>query len=160
MRDTFENLKVLWLDDAPVDLAAPTEAELTPGVGVIDLTPEIPVNGVNFGGNANNASQAMLGDAYVNESPGTWSRSLELTVMKDRAAGAEAWDLFEYRKEGYVVFGTKNALPFVDGDPVEIWHVITHEKMPLASAENEYQKATVQCAVQEAPTLNAVVGGS
>lgn len=160
-RDTFENLKVLFKTAAPSDLNGPTEAELTAnGTTIIDLSPEIPVDGVEFGGSANNASQAMLGDAYVAESPGTWGRSLTITFMKDRAIGTEAWDLFAYRTEGWLVFGTKTDLPFEDGDAVEVWHVVSHEKMLLASAENAYQKFSVQFAVQEAPTLDGVVGGS
>lgn len=160
-RDTFENLKVLALTTEPIDIEGPTEAELTAnGTTIINLSPEVPVSGVAFGGSANNAAEAMLGDAFVAESPGTWGRTLEMTFMKDRAIGAEAWDLFEYRLELWLVFGTKTALPFEDGDPVEVWHVVCHEKMQLASAENEFQKFTVQMAVQEAPTLTAVVGGS
>lgn len=160
-RDTFENLKVLLLAAAPTDLNGPTEAELTPnGTTIINISPEIPVSGVAFGGTSNNASEAMLGDAFVSESPGTWGRTLELTCMKDRAGNAEAWDAFFYRSEHWIVFGTKTDLPFEDGDPVEVWHVVTHEKMLLASAENAFQKFSVQMAVQEAPTLDGFVGGS
>jgi hypothetical protein len=160
-RDTFENLKVLWLSTEPVDSAAPTEAELTPnGTTIIDLSPEIPVSGVGSGGTANNASEAMLGDAFVAESPGTWGRTMVLTLMKDRSGNSEGWGLFRYRLEGWLVFGTKTALPFVDGDPVEVWHVITHERQQLPSTENEFQKFTVQMAVQVAPELDAIVGGS
>lgn len=160
-RDTFENLKVLWLSTEPVDPAAPTEAEiLANGTTILNLSPEVPVSGVGFGGAANNASEAMLGNAFVAESPGTWGRTMIMTFMKDREGNAEAWDLFRYRLEGWLVFGTKLDLPFVDGDPVEVWHVVTHERMQLQSAENEFQKFTVQMAVQEAPELDAVVGGS
>jgi hypothetical protein len=43
------------------------------------------------------------------------------------------------------------------GDEVEVWHVKSHERMDLASAENEKQKFSVQFAVLDAPEMEATV---
>lgn len=158
-RTTFEGMLVFALDSAPGIPDGPTEAELTAGE---EITSEIPVNGVNFGGSANNASQAMLGDAFVAESPGTWGSALELTYMVDPSGAGIADGRFTYRAEMWMVFVLDPATPEVaaDGDGCYVYHVVSHKPIPTASAENEFQKKTVTLAVQEAPELNAVIGGS
>jgi hypothetical protein len=150
-RITYETMKVVWLASAPASESAPTVANITAGT---NLTAEIPVNGIDKGGSANNASQAMLGDAYVAEEPGTWSRTLTITFMRDVAATL-AWDLFSYKTSGWFVFSPTGLL--TAGAKVEVWKVTGHEKQGLASAENEYQKFSVNFAVTKAPVLTATI---
>lgn len=147
-RQTFESLKVVWLTSAPANQSAPTQAEINAGT---NLSAQIPVDGINKGGTANNASQAMLGDAFVAEQPGTWGRTLEVTFLYDTAA--TPWTLFAYNTEGYFIFAPTGST--LAGQKVETWHVKAHEKQPTPSAENEFQKFTVTFAVTEAPKLNA-----
>jgi hypothetical protein len=148
-RTTFETLKVFFLP-AVASLAAPTQAELTAGD---DLSAEIPVDGVEKGGSANNASQAMLGDAFVAEEPGTWGRTLTITFMRDTAG--VAWASFGYRTDGFLLFAPDGLTGA--GAEVEVWPVTSHERQPTPSAENEYQKFTVTFAVTTAPELDAVM---
>jgi hypothetical protein len=150
-RITYETMKVVWLPTAPASESAPTVANITAGT---NLTAEIPVNGIEKGGSANNASQAMLGDAYVAEEPGTWSRTLTITFMRDVAATL-AWDLFDYKTSGWFVFSPTGLL--TAGTKVEVWKVTSHERQGLASAENEYQKFSVNFAVVKAPVLDATI---
>jgi hypothetical protein len=147
-RTTFETLKVHFLPTV-ANMAAPTQAEITAGD---DLSAEIPVDGVNKGGSANNASQAMLGDAFVAEEPGTWGRTLEVTFLYDEAG--TAWGLFDYRTPGYFVFSPTGVTSAAS--KVEVWKVTSHERQPTPSAENEYQKFTVTFAVTAKPNLDAV----
>ena len=152
-RGTYEILKVYWLPTV-VNQLAPTVAEITAGK---NLTTQIPVDGVEKGGSANNASQAMLGDAFIGEEPGTWGRTLTITFMLDRAltAADNPWEIFDYRTEGFLLFSPTGAI--IATTKVEVWHVKAHERLGLASAENEYQKFTITYAVTEAPKLDAVI---
>lgn len=147
-RTTFEATKVVWLTSAPANQNAPTQAEINAGTNV---SAQIPVDGINKGGSANNASQAMLGDAFVAEQPGTWGRTLEVTFLYDTAA--TPWTLFAYNTEGYFVFSPTGLT--TAGAKVEVWHCKCHEKQPTPSAENEFAKFTVNFAVSESPKLNA-----
>jgi hypothetical protein len=150
-RTTFETLKVFWLPTV-ANMAAPTQAELTAGD---ELSGEIPVDGVEKGGSANNASQAMLGDAFVAEEPGTWGRTLTVTFLYDTASPAVAWTTFGYRTSGYFIFAPLGST--IATAKVEVWKCTSHERQLLPSAENEYQKFTVTFAVTAAPELDAVM---
>lgn len=153
-RFTHESLKVFWVVTIANKLA-PTVAEIGAGS---DLTTFVPVDGVNTGGSSNNASQAMLGDAFVAEEPGTWSRTLEITFVRDATADT-AWDLFAgaYKTVGHIVLRRVGTGAIAATDDVEVYEVTTHEPLPMASAENEYSKFSVTFANTEAPELEAIV---
>lgn len=147
-RSTFEPLKIKFLTTIASATLAPTVAEYGAGV---DLTPSIPVDGVGFSPTQNNASQAMLGDAFVTEEPGTWGLGLTLTLVRDSVADL-AVTTFNYRTAGFIVvspFGTT----VIAGTKVDVYPVTTHNPVPLASAENEYQKWEVMCAVTKKPAF-------
>lgn len=145
-RVTHENTKVYWVPTIAAK-AAPTVAEITAGT---DLTALIPVDGVNVGGNRNNASQAMLGDAFVTEQVGTWGRSVTLTFVKDDGS-TTVETLFTYGADGYIVINRLGGTTAQAGKKVEVYPVEAHKPMPMPSAENEYQKLEVQFAVTSAP---------
>jgi hypothetical protein len=152
-RTTFEPMRVFFLDTVS-DLDGPTVAEITAGT---ELTSQLTVDGVGFSGNRNNASQAMLGDAYVAEEPGTWNVAGSLTFVRDDS-GSLAYDTFDYRTRGFLVFLNYGG-EVEDGNLVDVYAVASHKPTPMASAENEYQKVEVQFAVSEAPHFDVPIGG-
>lgn len=152
-RVTHERARVYFLDTCS-NIEAPTLAEIAAGD---DLTSQIPVDGVTLNPTRNNASQAMLGDAFVAEQVGTWGQGITLTFVRDDADDV-ARDLFTYRAAGFLVisrFGTP-----VDGVRVEVYPVESHEPADLATAENEFSKYEVSLAVTDTPALRAEVGSS
>lgn len=153
-RTTFEPLRIFFLD-AVNDITGPTTTEINAGT---ELTDQIPVDGVQFQGNQNNASQAMLGDAYVTEEPGTWNVSGSLMAVRDDDDDVFE-SLFDYRTRGYLVLLNYGG-DVEDGNIVDVYSVTSHKPVPQASAENEYQKVQVQFAVNAAPAFRAVIGGS
>ena len=153
-RYTHESLRVYWVPTIS-NIQAPTVAQIGAGTEYTSFT---PVDGVNIGGNRNNASQAMLGGAFVTEEPGTWGTTLEITFVRDDTADT-AWDFFAggYKTAGYIVLRRVGTGAIAAGNKVEVYPVRTHEPQMLASAENEYSKFTVQFAVTATPALEAVV---
>lgn len=149
-RSTHENTRVYFLTTID-DIDAPTSAEIAAGT---DLTDQVPVDGLALSGTSNNASQAMLGDAFVAEQVGTWGRTITLTVVRDDTDDT-ARDLFTYRLDGFLVI-SRFGVP-ATGDMVEVYPVECHEPTDLPTAENEYQKSEVQMAVTAKPSLRAEV---
>jgi hypothetical protein len=152
-RVTHEDLKVFWLE-ACEDIEAPTSAEITAGT---ELTDQIPVDGVAVNPTGNNASQPMLGDAFVAEKVGTWGRGITLTFTRDDTSDV-ARTLFTYRQAGFLLLARFGAPE--SGDDVEVYPAESHEPADLASAENEFSKFEVQLAVTDTPALRAVVDAS
>lgn len=153
-RITYETLTMWWVPTITV-LTAPTVAQISAGVNYSTF---IPVDGVNLSGTRNNASQAMLGDAFVTEEPGTWGTGLEITFVRDPAADTP-WTFFAggYKTAGFVVLRRSGTGAPGVGNKVEVYPVTTHEPQMLASAENEYQKFTVTLACTTKPELEATV---
>jgi hypothetical protein len=154
-RYTYETLRVWWVTTLG-SLTAPSAAQINAGN---DLTTFVPVDGVNLGGSRNNASQAMLGDAFVAEEPGTWGTTLELTFTRDSAEGATSpWQVFAggYKSVGYIVLRRTGTGVAAAGNKVEVYPATSHEPQMLASAENEYSKFTVVFAITAKPELEAV----
>jgi hypothetical protein len=152
-RYTYEQLTMWWVPTITV-LTAPTVAQITAGVNYSTF---IPVDGVNLSGTRNNASQAMLGDAFVTEEPGTWGTGIEITFVRDTTD--TPWTFFAggYKTVGYVVLRRVGTGAPANPQKVEVYPVTTHEPQMLASAENEYQKFTVTFAVTAKPELEATI---
>jgi hypothetical protein len=153
-RYTYETLRVQWVTTI-ANRAAPTAAELNAGV---NYSAFVPVDGVNLGGSRNNASQAMLGDAFVTEEPGTWGTTIEVTFVRDSTADT-AWDFFAggYKTVGHIVLRRTGTGVFAAAQKVEVYPVTSHEPQMQASAENEYAKFTVTFAITAKPELEAAV---
>jgi hypothetical protein len=151
-RYTYETLRVQWVVTI-ANRVAPTAAELNAGV---NLSTFVPVDGVNLGGSRNNASQAMLGDAFVAEEPGTWGTTLEVTFTRDGTTDTP-WDLFAggYKTIGHIVLRRTGTGVFAAAQKLEVYPVTSHEPQMLASAENEYSKYTVTFAITAKPELEA-----
>ena len=151
-RGTFESYTVKFLTTIASATLAPTVAEYTAGVALTSVT---PIDGLNFNPTQNNASQAMLGDAFVQEQPGTWGLGLTLTFVRDDTTDT-AVTTFPYKTAGYIVnqpFGVTVAA----GVKVDVYKVTSHNPVPLASAENEFQKWQVMFGVTETPEFNIAV---
>lgn len=153
-RYTYETLTVWWVPTITVP-TAPTVTQINAGV---NYSAFVPVDGVNLSGSRNNASQAMLGDAFVTEEPGTWGTGLEITFTRDGAADTP-WAFFAggYKTAGFIVLRRTGSGIAASGNKVEVYPVTTHEPQMQASAENEYQKFTVVFAVTSKPELEAAV---
>ena len=153
-RYTHETITLWWVTTL-ASQTSPTAAQINAGV---NLTSFIPVDGVNIGGNRNNASLAMLGGAFVTEEPGTWGTTFELTFVRDDAADT-AWTTFAsaYKTAGFLVVRRVGSGNAVAAQKVEVYPVRTHVPQMQASAENEYAKFTVQFAVTATPSLEATV---
>lgn len=131
------NLKVRWVPSI-ADTAAPTVAELDAGT---NLTPFIPVSGVDRPSQQNQASLAMLDNAFISEEPGTWSVGpVNLTFVRDPANedANHPWQLFSYGTAGHLVASPNNA--FAAGDEVSVYTVTSHEPAEMPSAENTKQQ--------------------
>ncbi len=155
-RFTHETLSVWWVAVLS-SYTSPTAVQINAGTVLTTLT---PVDGVNIAGTRNNASQAMLGDAFVTEEPGTWGTSMELTFVRDSVSASDtAWTLFAglYKTTGHIVLRRTGTGAAVAAQKVEVYPVTTHEPQMLPSAENEYAKFTVNFAITAKPTLTATV---
>lgn len=154
-RYTYETLRVWWVTTLG-SLTAPSAAQVNAGN---DLTTFVPVDGINLGGSRNNASQAMLGDAFVAEEPGTWGTTMEITFTRDSTEGATSpWQVFAggYKSVGFLVLRRVGTGVLVATQKVEVYPATSHEPQMLASAENEYSKFTVVFAITAKPELEAV----
>jgi hypothetical protein len=153
-RYTYETLTMWWVPTITTP-TAPLATQINAGV---NYSAFVPVDGVNLSGTRNNASQAMLGDAFVTEEPGTWGTGLEITFVRDSAADTP-WAFFAggYKTVGYVVLRRTGTGTAAAAQKVEVYPATTHEPQMLASAENEYAKFTVTFAITAKPELEAVV---
>jgi hypothetical protein len=151
-RGTYEKYKVQFVPTIASATLAPTVAEFNAGTVLTTFT---PVDGVNFSPTQNNATQAMLGDAFVTEEPGTWGLGLTLTFVRDDTTDTPV-TTFPYNTAGYIVmnpFGVTIAA----GAKVDVYKGKSHNPVPLASAENEYQKWQVVWAVTATPKFGIAV---
>jgi hypothetical protein len=158
-RFTHESKSVWWVPTI-TNKAAPTVAQIvagTPLTGQTGLASFIPVDGVNEGGNRNNASQPMLGSAHTDQEPGTWSSDLEITFTRDTPD--TAWDLFAggYKTIGFIVIRDVGTGQAVAAQKVRVYPVSTHEPIPVQSGENEMVKFVENFAVTSQPAQEAVV---
>jgi hypothetical protein len=153
-RYTYEQLSVWWVTTLS-STTAPTAAQINAGTV---LTASVPVDGVNLSGTRNNASQAMLGDAFVTEEPGTWGTGLEITLVRESTTDT-IWALFAgaYKTTGWIVLRRSGTGVAAAAQKVEVYPCTTHEPQMLASAENEYAKFTVTFSVTAKPELEATV---
>lgn len=153
-RYTYETLAAWWVTTLS-STTAPTAAQINAGTV---LTTMVPVDGVNLSGTRNNASQAMLGDAFVTEEPGTWGTGLEITFVRDTPTDA-IWGIFAggYKSAGWIVLRRTGTGVAAAAQKVEVYPCTSHEPQMQASAENEYQKFTVNFAVTAKPELEATV---
>ena len=148
MSIAFENnLKVRFDDTLPTSLAAPSVAEVD---AADDLTPFIPVAGVDRPSQQNQSSLAMLGSAFISEDLGTWGVGpINLTFVRDPANedATHPWQLFSYGTEGVLYVSPNNS--FTSGDEISVYHVKSHEPAEQPSAENTKQQFTVSFPVVE-----------
>ena len=150
-----QRLKVFWLEAvADSDLEEVTVIEMNAGT---NLTPYIPVAGVDRPSQQNQASLAMLDDAFVSEEPGTWSVGpIGLTFTRDpgNEGSDHPWNIFEYGKSGYLVVAPDGEELFdsgsgvTDGADVSIYQVSAHEPAEMPSAENTKQQFMVSFPVR------------
>lgn len=144
------NVKVHYLP-AVASKAGPTVAEITAGT---DITPFLPTAGVGVNWTQNNASLAMLDEAFTAEAVGTEGAAIQITFVRDDTAD-DAWDLFVRGANAFLLISRF-------GDPavasvVEVYPIQSHRPVPLPPAENEFQQGQVSLAVTDTPELNAVV---
>lgn len=133
------------------DKSAPTVAEIEAGV---NLSPLLPTAGVSINWTQNNASLAMLDEAFVASAVGTEAAEIQITGVRDDTSD-DFWDAFERGENFYLVvsrFGAAEA-----GSTVEVYPAQSHRPVPLSPAENEFQQAQVTIGVTDTPELNAEV---
>lgn len=149
------NVKVHYLP-AVVDKDAPTLAEITAGT---NLTPFLPTAGVGVDWTQNNSSTPMLDESFTSESVGTESAAIELTFVRHELdADDDAWNLFVRGTNAFLLIARKG-VP-VATDKVEVYPIQCHRPVPLPPAENEDQQAKVALAVNDTPSMNAVVAAA
>jgi hypothetical protein len=148
---THEGTKVTFAT-AVANIAAPTVAEIAAGT---DLSNRITADGLGTEPVQNKASQPMLGDAFVAERVGTHGVAMTVTFKRDPAGPDAAWDLFNYRTTGFLIIGRNGSL--AAAQKCEVYPVEAQKPVPLASAENEYQKFQVAFAVTSEPNIKATV---
>jgi hypothetical protein len=151
-RATFEVVKVKFLTTLASATLAPTVAEYNAGV---DLTGVIPVTGVQPGGSQNNASLAMLGAAHIDQQPGTWGAELTLEAVRETVTDTLV-TTFPYGTAGFVAINWQG-ITVIAGTKIDVYAIKSHQPIPMASAENEYQKWTVALPVTTTPKYNIAV---
>jgi hypothetical protein len=152
-RTTYENVELSFLTTIASATKAPTVAEHAAGVS---LTAIIPVAGIAPGGSQNTAELAMLGQSHIDQQVGTWSGGpLELTAVRDTATDLLV-STFPYKTAGFVVINW-TGVTIAAGVKVDVYPIESHQPIPTASAENEFQKWTVTLAVTSAPAYNIAV---
>lgn len=151
-RTTFEGSKVKFLTTIVSATLAPTVAEYNAGV---DLTGVVPVAGMQPGGSQNNASLAMLGQAHIDEQPGTWGATLTLEAVRDTVTDTFV-ATFPYGTAGFIVINW-TGVTVIATTKVDVYAVKSHQPIPMASAENEYQKWTLSLPVTTTPKYNIAV---
>jgi hypothetical protein len=157
-------LKVFWLETiADDDLEEITVAEMGAGS---NLTPYIPVAGVDRPSQQNQASLAMLDNAFISEEPGTWSVGpIGLTFTRDpgNEESTHPWNIFEYGKQGYLVVSPDGSEVFDSGSgfeaggDVSVYEVSSHEPAEMPSAENTKQQFMVSFPVRRFVRRAAIV---
>ena len=152
-RATYEVLKVKFLTTIASATLAPTLAEYGAGV---DLTPILPVTGVQPSGTQNNASLAMLGAAHIDTQPGTWSGGpITLQAVRDNVTDLLV-TTFPYGTAGYLVINW-TGVTVIAGTKVDSYAVKSHQPIPMNSEENGFQQWTCQLAVTATPKYNIAV---
>lgn len=153
-RLVFDNkMHIYWLDTNPADLDAPTAAEIGAGT---DITTFVPKDGVKFGVSNSRVDGGDISTVFTAESMGTWNSQVSLTIFLDDDTNT-AWDLF-------AAYGTTGCLvicPFAAAAATEKCYVFptaqTGTPVPMDSAANERQKATIEFAVGAEPQFDGVV---
>lgn len=149
------NYKVIWLDVAPTDAAAPTIAELTAGT---DVTSFIPKDGFKPGVSNNRVSGGALDELFADESMGTWSSQLAVDYYMDKVtADNTAHDTFVQGATGALV-AIWDGGGVVANSKCYVWpSVECGQPIPAATAENARQKSTAEFACQVQPNFHALV---
>lgn len=141
-----QNLKVRWADTIG-NMEAPTVGEVD---GADHLTPHLPTGGVDRPSTQNQASLALLNDAFVAEQPGTWGAGpITLTAVRDPDSedANHPWQKFSYGKSGYLLFSPNDK--WTDGDEISVYKVKAHEPAEMPSAENTIQQFTTVFPVEK-----------
>lgn len=142
MSIAFENNLKVRFATTIADMTAPsagTEVDTAD-----NLTPFIPVSGVDRPSSQNQASLAMLDNAFISEEPGTWSVGpINLTFVRDPANedASHPWQLFSYGTAGYLLVSPNDS--WASGDEISVYKVKAHEPAEIPSAENTKQQFSV-----------------
>lgn len=133
--------------------SAPTVAEaITAGT---NITPFLTKDGLSTPTTQNTVDTASLNSSWDSQQIGSEGGSITLTIFRDDTTETNGFALFTRGLKGYLMvsrFGTPVAT-----DKVEIWPIEGHRAIPMPSAANEAQKATVTLAVTGDPVLAATL---
>lgn len=152
-RAGYEVIKVKFLTTIVSATLAPTVAEYNAGV---DLTGVIPVTGVQPGGSQNNASLAMLGQAHIDQLPGTWSSGpVTLVAVRDTVSDLLV-TTFPYGTAGFLAVNW-TGVTVIATTKIDVYPIKSHQPIPMNSEENGFQQWTVQLPVTATPKFNIAV---
>lgn len=159
MSIAFEkNLKVRWVPGGVADMDSPTVAEAE---GADDITPHIPVSGVDRPSQQNQSSLAMLDEAFISEDLGTWGVGpINLTFVRDPANedADHPWQLFSYGDAGDLLVSPNDS--WTADDEISVYRVKAHEPAEIPSAENTKQQFNVSFPVQRFVRRATIVAGT
>lgn len=157
------NVRIIFVPKANgiTNIDAPSTAELG-AVGNVDLSCLLPKDGWQPSVNSNSVEAGKLCQTFDASVPGTWGGEVNATFFRDsEPANDDAWNAFAYGDEGHIVvrYGLPHDTGWANGQPVEVWPVIAHQKQMQQTATNTNARFTLMFNVPSEPAIDAVVGG-
>lgn len=153
-----ENTRVVLLDEAPADLAAPTVSELNAGT---DITCDLTADGLKLGTSNNSISAGGLCSSVDSTVPGRTTFSASLTGFKFQQPDATPlWDSVSKNDEGwlYVRYGMDHDAAWANGQEVEGYDFLWGEAATADTGNDTLATFTVMLHIQDRER-QAFVGG-
>lgn len=140
------------------DRDAPTVAELSDAY-VVDVTTLAPKDFLDYGSTQGRVDASDISTVFGAELMGTWRMQASAQFfLDDDATSNVAYNEMDYGvTKDVVIIWTADANSPKDGDLAYVFPVEFGKHMPNSPAENERQRFTVEWAVYEEPSLDAVV---
>ena len=154
--------KVLLVPPGDItDRDAPTVAELEDSY-VVDITTLCPKDFLDMGPQQGRVDGGDISTIFGAELMGTWRmQASSQHFLDDDPDDNVAYNEMDYGVlKDVVVIWSADADSPKDGDPAYVFPVEFGKHMPNSPAENERQRFTVEWALYEEPSLDAVVTGS
>jgi hypothetical protein len=147
------NFDVYYLPAAIANAAAPSLAACLAGT---ELTGWTPKDGFNPGVTNNRVPGGDLSSTFNDESMGTWSSQLTITLYKDDTNDVAFDTVGVYGATGAIVAVPKG--PAQVGTKCYVWPDVEFgQPAPMAPTENAKQKFTIDVACRQAPNFHAVM---
>lgn len=144
--------KVHWVP-AIADTDAPTSTELSAGT---DLTSFVTKDGYQPNVTNNTIDTAGIDNDFNSMIQGSYGADLTLVCMRDDTTDT-AYETLVRLAQGYVVVGLNSPTGIATADVVEVWPAELGTPVMANSGADTLQTFTVNAAVSDPPTFDAVM---